>query len=34
MTTQQGDQRPEKLRAAADMIIEDIIEVVDVVKRL
>jgi len=34
MTTQQGDQRPKKLREAADMVIDDIIEVVDVVKRL
>ncbi len=34
MTTQQGDQRPKKLREAADMKINDIIEVVDVVKRL
>ena len=34
MTTQQGDQRPKKLREAADMIIDDIIEVVNVVKRL
>jgi Cu+-exporting ATPase len=34
MTTQQGDQRPKKLREAADMIIDDIIEVVNVVKSL
>ena len=34
MTTQQGDERPKKLREAADMIIDDIIEVVNVVKRL
>ena len=34
MTTQQGDQRPRKLREAANVIIDDIIEVVDVVKKL
>ena len=34
MTTQQGDKRPEELREAADVIINDIIKVVDVVKGL
>jgi Cu+-exporting ATPase len=34
MTTQQGDKRPEELRKAADVIIDDIIKVVNVVKRL
>ena len=34
MTTQQGDKRPEELRKAADVIIDDIIKVVDVVKKL
>ena len=32
MTTQQGDKRPKELRDAADVIINDIIKVVDVVK--
>jgi soluble P-type ATPase len=34
MTTQQGDKRPEKLREAADVVIDNIIKVVDVVKAL
>ncbi|AKB56290.1 MULTISPECIES: HAD family hydrolase [Methanosarcina] len=34
MTTQQGDKRPKELREAADVIIDDIIKVVDVVKSL
>jgi Cu+-exporting ATPase len=34
MTTQQGDTRPEELRRAADIVLDDIIKVVDVVKRL
>lgn len=34
MTTQQGDKRPKELREAADVIIDDIIKVVDVVKAL
>ena len=34
MTTQQGDKRPEELREAADVIIDNIIKVVDVVKSL
>ena len=34
MTTQQGDKRPKELREAADVIINDIIKVVDVVKVL
>ncbi len=34
MTTQQGDKRPKELREAADVIINDIIKVVDVVKGL
>ena len=34
MTTQQGDERPEKLREAADVVLNDIIKVVDVVKGL
>jgi len=34
MTTQQGDKRPRELREAADVIINDIIKVVDVVKGL
>lgn len=34
MTTQQGDKRPEELRDAADVIINDIIKVVYVVKGL
>jgi soluble P-type ATPase len=34
MTTQQGDKRPEELREAADVIIDNIIKVVDVVKAL
>ncbi|KKG12008.1 potassium ABC transporter ATPase [Methanosarcina sp. 2.H.T.1A.6] len=34
MTTQQGDERPEELRAAADVVLDDIIKVVDVVKGL
>ena len=34
MTTQQGDKRPKELREAADVIINDIIKVVDVVKTL
>lgn len=34
MTTQQGDKRPKELREAADVIINDIIRVVDVVKGL
>lgn len=34
MTTQQGDKRPKELREAADVIINDIVKVVDVVKAL
>jgi Cu+-exporting ATPase len=34
MTIQQGDKRPKELREAADVIIDDIIKVVDVVKTL
>ena len=34
MTTQQGDERPEELREAADVVLDDIIKVVDVVKGL
>ncbi|MCQ1534241.1 HAD family hydrolase [Methanosarcina sp. KYL-1] len=34
MTVQQGDERPEKLREAADVVLDDIIKVVDVVKGL
>lgn len=34
MTVQQGDKRPEMLRKAADVILDDIIKVVDVVKQL
>jgi soluble P-type ATPase len=34
MTIQQGDKRPDELRQAADMVLDDIIKVVDVVKRL
>ncbi|HPS90219.1 MAG TPA: HAD family hydrolase, partial [Methanosarcina vacuolata] len=34
MTTQQGDKRPKELREAADVVIDDIIKVVDVVKAL
>ncbi|MDI9394992.1 MAG: HAD family hydrolase [Euryarchaeota archaeon] len=34
MTTQQGDKRPEELRKAADLVLDDIIKVVDVVKGL
>ncbi|AKB17264.1 MULTISPECIES: HAD family hydrolase [unclassified Methanosarcina] len=34
MTTQQGDDRPEALREAADVVLDDIIKVVDVVKGL
>jgi Cu+-exporting ATPase len=34
MTTQQGDNRPDKLREAADVIIDNLIKVVDVVKAL
>ncbi|MFZ2498834.1 HAD family hydrolase [Methanosarcina sp.] len=34
MTTQQGDKRPEELRKAASVVLDDIIKVVDVVKGL
>jgi len=34
MTVQQGDNRPEELREAADVVLKDIIKVVDVVKGL
>jgi len=34
MTVQQGDKRPEELREAADVVLDDIIKVVDVVKGL
>ncbi|MCC4768982.1 HAD family hydrolase [Methanosarcina sp. DH2] len=34
MTIQQGDERPEELREAADVVLDDIIKVVDVVKGL
>ncbi len=34
MTTQQGDKRPEELREAASVVLDDIIKVVDVVKGL
>jgi len=34
MTVQQGDKRPEKLKEAADLVLDDIIKVVDVVKEL
>ncbi len=34
MTTQQGDERPGELREAADVVLDDIIKVVDVVKGL
>ena len=34
MTTQQGDKRPEELRKAADVVLDDIIKVVDVIKGL
>jgi Cu+-exporting ATPase len=34
MTTQQGDERPEELREAASVVLDDIIKVVDVVKGL
>ncbi len=34
MTTQQGDERPEELREAANVVLDDIIKVVDVVKGL
>ena len=34
MTVQQGEQRPEKLKEAADLVLDDIIKVVDVVKGL
>jgi soluble P-type ATPase len=34
MTTQQGDKRPEELRKAADVVLDNIIKVVDVVKGL
>ncbi len=34
MTVQQGDKRPEKLKDAADLVLDDIIKVVDVVKEL
>lgn len=34
MTTQQGDKRPEELREAANIVLDDIIKVVDVVKGL
>jgi len=34
MTTQQGDKRPKELREAADVVINNIIKVVDVVKGL
>jgi soluble P-type ATPase len=34
MTVQQGDKRPEKLKEAADLVLDDIIKVVDVVKGL
>jgi Cu+-exporting ATPase len=34
MTTQQGDRRPGELRKAADIVLDDIIKVVDVVKGL
>jgi soluble P-type ATPase len=34
MTIQQGDERPEELRNAADIVLDDIIKVVDVVKGL
>ncbi len=34
MTVQQGDKRPEELRKAADVVLDDIIKVVDVVKGL
>jgi len=34
MTTQQGDERPKELREAADVVLDDIIKVVDVVKGL
>ncbi|HIH74827.1 MAG TPA: HAD family hydrolase [Methanosarcina sp.] len=32
MTVQQGDKRPEELRKAADIVLDDIIKVVDVIK--
>jgi soluble P-type ATPase len=34
MTTQQGDERPQALREAADMIIDDILDVTDIVRQL
>lgn len=34
MTTQQGDVRPQKLKNAADIVIKDIVEVVDIVSNL
>jgi Cu+-exporting ATPase len=34
MTTQQGDKRPEELRKSADVVIDNIIKVIDVVKAL
>jgi soluble P-type ATPase len=34
MTVQQGDKRPDELRQAADVVLDDIIKVVDVVKGL
>ncbi len=34
MTTQQGDKRPEELRKAANVVLDDIIKVVDVIKGL
>jgi len=34
MTTQQGDERPQVLREAADMIIDDILDVTDIVRQL
>lgn len=34
MTIQQGDKRPEELKEAADVVLDDIIKVVDVVKGL
>jgi len=34
MTTQQGDVRPQKLKNAADIVIKDIVEVVDIVGNL
>ena len=34
MTTQQGDKRPEELRKSADVVIDNIIKVIDIVKAL